>query len=110
MVLRLTYDASTDMAYLEFRRTGPDDVIGPALFLEPDRAFPGHVTADFGLADGVLIGLEFSFASRCLPADLLATAERIDGTHAHRRSAERIGRLPVAGPRKSKGVRGEVTH
>ena len=93
MAIELTYDATTDVAYLRLRPTGPDDVIGPALFLEPDPAFAGHVTADFTLADGVLIGLEVTFASGCLPAELLASAERIDGEHLARRFGERIGRL-----------------
>jgi hypothetical protein len=94
---RLTYDGKTDVAYLQLRATDPTDVIGPALFLERDLAFHGFVIADFTLIDGVLVGFEFQFASACLPAELLATAERIDGQHAARRFGERIGRLLAAG-------------
>lgn len=97
MRMHLTYDARTDMAYLELRATAPGDVIGPALILEHDRAFPGVVIADFTLIDGVLVGFEFQFASLCLPAELLATAERIDGQHLGRRFGERIGRLLANG-------------
>ena len=43
MQMHLTYDATTDMAYLQLRSTGPGDVIGPALILEHDRAFHGVV-------------------------------------------------------------------
>jgi hypothetical protein len=47
--MHLTYDATTDVAYLSFRATGPEDLIGPTLLLEhdlpvsdeePDRAHP----------------------------------------------------------------------
>jgi len=102
MAIELTYDATTDATYLRLRPTGPDDVIGPALFLEHDPAFPDHVTADFTLADGVLVGLEVSLASRCPPAELLASAERIDGEHLARRFGERIGRLLAAGDNRSR--------
>jgi len=103
MQMHLTYDARTDMAYLQLRSTGPGDVIGPALLLENDRAFHGVVIADFTLIDGCLVGFEFSYASLCLPAELLATAERIDGQHAVRRFGERIGRLLKEGMPPEKG-------
>ena len=90
---RLTFDATTDVAYLELRPTGPSDVIGPALLLETDRAFAGHVIADFALADGRLVGFEFQRASACLPADLLMAADRIDGENLERRLDQRLGRL-----------------
>jgi uncharacterized protein YuzE len=96
MPTHLTYDATTDVAYLQLRATGPSDVIGPALILEHDRAFHGMVIADFTLTDGCLVGFEFLAASACLPAELLASAERIDGQHATRRFGERIGRLLAA--------------
>lgn len=67
MPLRLTYDATVDVAYLALRPTGPNDVLGPTLLLENDRAFGGAVAADFALADGRLVGLEFQMASACLP-------------------------------------------
>jgi uncharacterized protein YuzE len=93
MPIRLTLDATTDVAYLELRPTGPADVLGPALLLETDRAFAGHVIADFTLADGRLVGLELQHASACLPADLLVAAERIDGQNLERRLDQRLGRL-----------------
>lgn len=94
MRLHLTWDAKTDVAYLQLRQTGPADVIGPALILETDgRFFPHLVIADFTLIDGCLVGFEFHTASACLPAELLATAERIDGQNLSRRFGERIARL-----------------
>lgn len=73
--IRLTFDATTDVAYLELQPTGPVDVLGPALLIETDRAFAGHIIADFTLADGRLVGFELQHASACLPADLLMAAE-----------------------------------
>jgi hypothetical protein len=103
MPLHLTYDATTDIAYLELRSTGPADIIGPALFLERDRAFPGFVIADFTLIDGCLVGFEFQYANACLPADLLATAERIDGQNVTRRFGQRIARLLAPSRPTTKG-------
>ena len=93
MPFRLTFDATDDVAYLEMRPTGPADMLGPALLLDTDRAFAGHVIADFTLADGQLVGFEFQQASGCLPADLLMAAERIDGRNLERRLDQRLGRL-----------------
>jgi uncharacterized protein YuzE len=90
--MRLTYDATTDVAYLTFRATGPADVLGPTLLLEHDRDFAGAVALDFGLLDGRVVGLEFQAASACLPAKLLAAAERIDGQHLARITEMRLGR------------------
>jgi uncharacterized protein YuzE len=90
--MRLTYDATTDVAYLSFRATGPADVLGPTLLLECDRDFAGSVALDFGLLDGRVVGLEFQAASVCLPAELLLTAERIDGEHLGRIAEMRLGR------------------
>ena len=87
-----TYDATTDVAYLALRSTGPADVLGPTLLLENDRDFPGVVALDFGLLDGRVVGLEFQMASACLPADLLAAAERIDGRHLAHITEMRLGR------------------
>ena len=97
----LTWDATTDVAYLSLRDAGPADVLGPTLLLEPDRAFAGVVAMDFSLADGRVVGFEFQFASACLPAELLASAERIDGGHLTRRTEARLGRrlrAPLVGP------------
>jgi len=38
--MRLTHDATTDVANLPFRATGPADVLGPTLLLEHDRLAP----------------------------------------------------------------------
>lgn len=92
MELRLTYDATTDVAYLVMAPTGPNDVLGPTLLLENDREFAGAVSADFTVADGRLVGLEFRDASACLPPAWLVAAERIDGEHLFRRMEERFGR------------------
>ena len=90
--MRLTYDATTDVAYLSFRATGPAALLGPTLLVEADRDFPGAVALDFGLLDGRVVGLEFQAASACLPAELLLTAERIDGRHLARITEMRLGR------------------
>ena len=90
--MRLTYDATTDVAYLSFRATGPADLLGPTLLLERDRDFAGAVALDFGLLDGRVVGLEFQGASACLPAELLLTAERVDGEHLARIAEMRLGR------------------
>lgn len=88
--LKLTYDATVDVAYLTLRPTGPTDVLGPTLLLEHDRAFAGAVALDFGLLDGRAVGIEFQMASACLPAELLALAERSDATSVSDRLEERI--------------------
>lgn len=95
--LHLTYDATTDVAYLVVVTTGPADILGPTLLLEADAAFPGAVAADFAMSDGRLVGLEFQFASACLPAAWLASAERIDGDHLRRRFVERVERRVQVG-------------
>ena len=92
MPIRVTYDATTDVAYIALRATGPTDVFGPTLLLENDRAFHGAVGADFTLGDGRLVGFEVQMASRCLPAELLASAERIDGQHLSQMLHMRVGR------------------
>ena len=88
--MRLTYDATTDVAYLELREPGPDEVLGPALLLEHDRAFHALVIADFVERDGMLVGLEFVGASRCLRFAVLSTAERIDGCNLGERIKARF--------------------
>ncbi len=105
MPLTLTYDAKTDVAYLQLRATGPADVMGPALILETDGSFPQLVIADFTLIDGLLVGFEFHDASECLPAELLASAERIDGQNLARRFGERIARLLDKGMPEPKVLR-----
>jgi hypothetical protein len=57
------------------------------------KTFPQLVIADFTLIDGCVIGFEFHGASKCLPAELLVAAERIDGQNLARRFGERIARL-----------------
>lgn len=97
MELRLTYDATTDVAYLVLAPTGPADILGPTLLLEHDPDFAGAVSDDFTVADGRLVGLEFRKASASLPAAWLAAAERIDGQHLARRIEERLERSMRAG-------------
>lgn len=87
---KLTWDAEVDVAYLTLRPTGPADVLGPTLLLEHDRAFAGAVAMDFGLLDGRVVGFEFQMASACLPAELLAQAERTDGMSVSDRLGARI--------------------
>ncbi len=88
--MRLTHDATTDVAYLSLRAVRPGELLGPTLLVEPDREFPGAVGLDFSLADGRAVGLEFQLASACLPAELLAGAERADGENLQRRLEERV--------------------
>ena len=104
MELKLTWDATTDVADLVMAPTGPGDILGPTLLLETDPEFAGAVSADFTLADGRLVGLEFRMASACLPAAWLAAAERIDGEHAMRRFEERFDRRMRADRRRSDGA------
>lgn len=77
--MRLTYDATTDVAYLSLRPARPGELLGPTLLLEHDRDFRGAVALDFSVQDGKAVGVEFQVASACLPAELLAAAERTDG-------------------------------
>lgn len=95
--MRLTYDATTDVAYLSLRSLAQGEFLGPTLLLETDPEFPGAVALDFSLTDGRVIGLEFQMASACLPAELLATAERRDGEGLADRFVERLARH-IAGP------------
>lgn len=95
--LRLTFDASADVAYLYLRPTGPDEVLGPTLLLlERDPDFEGVVGLDFLPADGRAVGLEFQKASASLPAELLAVAERRDGWNLVDRMDERFRGVPPA--------------
>jgi uncharacterized protein YuzE len=94
--MRLTYDATTDVAYLSLRRLAQGELVGPTLLLETDRDFEGFVSLDFSLADGRAVGVEFQHASACLPAELLATAERTDGRSVASRFDERVGRRLAA--------------
>ena len=95
--MRLTYDATTDVAYLALRPLHADELLGPTLLLENDPEFLGAVALDFSLADGEAVGIEFQMAGRCLPAALLVAAERTDGTSLARRLEERV--LRRLGPR-----------
>jgi uncharacterized protein YuzE len=88
----LTYDATTDVAYLSLRPLAQGELVGPTLLLETDRGFAGFVALDFSLADGRAVGVEFQRASACLPAELLASAERTDGRSLANRFDERVGR------------------
>jgi uncharacterized protein YuzE len=112
--MRFTYDATTDVAYLSLRSLAQGEPVGPTLLLETDDAFAGFVALDFSLADGRAVGLEFQRASACLPAELLATAERRDGRSLANRLDERVGRrlaaeLRAPGRRRGRGAR-DVSH
>jgi uncharacterized protein YuzE len=107
--MRLTYDATTDVAYLSLHAVRPDELLGPTLLLEHDHEFPGAVALDFPRTDGRVVGLEFQMASACLPADLLATAERTDGRSLADRFDERVGRQLAAQLRAPGGRRGRRT-
>ncbi len=88
--MRLIYDATTDVAYLSLRPLARGEPVGPTLLLETDHAFGGFVALDFSLVDGRAVGLEFQRATACLPAELLATAERRDGLSLGDRFTERV--------------------
>lgn len=88
--MRLTYDATTDVACLELRELDPGEVLGPNLLLEPDRALRALVIADFTGRDGMLVGFEMVGASRCLTTEVLAGAERIDGGNLAERMLARM--------------------
>jgi uncharacterized protein YuzE len=96
--IRLTYDATKDIAYLSLRQITQGEPVGPTLLLETDPEFAAYVAPDFSLADGRAVGLEFQRASACLPAELLATAERRDGQNLGDRFVERLARGHLAGP------------
>ena len=66
--MRLSYDATTDVAYLSLRAVLPGELLGPTLLVEPDCEFPGAAALDFSRADGRVVGLEFQMASACLPS------------------------------------------
>ena len=112
--MRLTYDATTDVAYLSLRAVRQSEPLGPTLLVEHDHEFPGAVALDFSLVDGRVVGLEFQMASACLPAELLATAERADGTNLEVRFHERVmgqlaAGLRVPGGQPQRGTR-HVSH
>jgi len=88
--MRFTWDATKDVAYLSLRPVRPGERLGPTLLLEADRDFPGAVALDFSAEDGRAVGLEFQLASVCLPAELLAGAERTDGQSLAARFDERV--------------------
>ena len=113
-IMHLTYDATTDVAYLSLRPVREGERLGPTLLLEPDQEFPGAVALDFSRDDGRVVGLEFQIASACVPLDLLATAVRTDGTSLSARFAERVAPnlgASRAGPgsKRAKGRR-DVLH
>ena len=104
--MRLTYDATTDVAYLSLRDLLLEELLGPTLFVETDPEFPGFVALDFSLTDGRVVGLEFQMATACLPAELLVTAESSDGQTVQQRIDERVlrrlrrtSRVPGSTPR-----------
>jgi len=112
--MRPSYDATTDVAYLALRPVRPGELLGPTLLLESDRAFPGAMALDFSQEDGRVVGLEFRRASACLPAEVLATAERTDGRSVAARFEQRVvpnlaAHLRAPGGRRGNGAR-DVRH
>jgi uncharacterized protein YuzE len=112
--MRLTYDVTTDVAYLSLRAVRRGEPLGPTLLVQPGREFPGLVTLDVSLLDGRVVGLEFMAASACLPAELLATAERSDSRSLADRYRERVASrlaadLRVPGGHDRRAAR-EVSH
>jgi uncharacterized protein YuzE len=97
--MRLTYDATTDLAYPSLRPVHSGEPLGPTLLLENGREFPGAVSLSFSQADGRAVGLEFQMASTCLPAELLGGAERTDGRSLRDRFNVRVGRRVAPGLR-----------
>ena len=94
--MHLTYDATTDVAYLSFRATGPADVLGPTLLLEHDRDFPGAVALYFGLLDGRVVGLERRPIGQRPTGQLQLTVGLVvAGADRLRIVDERIRRLPL---------------
>jgi uncharacterized protein YuzE len=94
--MRLTYDATTDVAYLSLRLLRAGELLGPTLLVEPDHDFPGAVALDFSAEDGRVVGFELQLASACVPPELLATAERTDGCSVAARFDERVARRLAA--------------
>lgn len=88
--MRISYDATRDVAYLALRSLREGEHLGPTLLLETDRDFAGAVALDFSAEDGRAVGLEFQMASSCLPPALLASAERSDGRSLAARFGERV--------------------
>ena len=103
--MHLVYDAATDVAYLRLRPLRPDELLGPTLLLETDPDFPGTLALDFSLDDGRVVGLELGMASRSLPVELLAAAERADGSNVAQRLDERVMRRFAAGLRGARSTR-----
>ncbi len=108
--MRLTYDATTDVAYLSLRPARPGEPLGPTLLLEHDRDFPGAVALDFSVEDGRAVGLEFQMASACLPTELLAVAERTGGRGLAQRYDERVAPHLAAQARSPGGQRRKGGH
>jgi len=72
--MRVEYDEQADMAYIYLREIEPGGVASTAPGWPGTEAF--GVNLDFD-AEGQLIGIEVDAASSRLPAELLATAERL---------------------------------
>jgi uncharacterized protein YuzE len=75
--MHLTWDRAADAAYLQLTGTALEPGRTTLDCPVPDGS-PATVLADW--KDGRLVGIEVLAASAVLPADLLATAEVIDGT------------------------------
>jgi uncharacterized protein YuzE len=72
--MRIRYDASVDMAYIYLREIAPGGVATTVPGWPDTEAF--GINLDFD-ADGGLVGIDVSAASRRLPAELLVEAESL---------------------------------
>ena len=98
---RLTYDATTDVAYLSFRSfraTGPADALGPTLLLEHDRDFARTSSGSPLRVDRIdLAGIE-GFIGGSLGITLLPGKKREGHTGLHWRDLELdVARLRALG-------------
>ena len=74
--MRATYDRSVDAAMIYLRDIEPDGVKHTVPVWAEEGVAAGDVILDFD-SEGRLIGIEVLNASKTLPADVLASAERI---------------------------------
>jgi uncharacterized protein YuzE len=73
--MRVTYDPEVDASYIYLRAIEPGGSKTTVPVREAEGVAAGNLILDFD-ADGRLIGIEVLCASRVLPCELLAEAER----------------------------------
>ncbi|QYM73294.1 DUF2283 domain-containing protein [Pseudochrobactrum sp. Wa41.01b-1] len=72
-VMKLTYDAAADVAYIQFKSDEDETAFGFTYCCDPHET-DGEINLDFN-SDGRLIGIEILQASKKLPAYLLALSQ-----------------------------------